>query len=180
MRCWKCPTGRLPSQALWCTAGGRGEVEAMKVEEEVERGKEVVEEEKISTSLVNQPLVRLSTCLQRTSPRCKSHTVQCHPVQIHSYILAARHGRTHRMSIYVEDITLLDKLGSTKNKQILPDSNRCLFSPPSFQLWISPPASCARVLVPLLAWAPKIASHWSCATLWTAMHSYKERRQKNW
>ena len=63
------------------------------VEEEVERDKEEVEEEKISTSLANQPLVRLSTCLQRTSPRCKSHTVQCHPVQIHSYILAARHGR---------------------------------------------------------------------------------------
>ena len=96
----------------------------MKEEEEVERDKEVAEEEKISTSLVNQPLVRLSTCLQRTSPRCKSHTVQCHPVQIHSYILAARHGRTHRMSIYVEDITLLDKLGSTKNKQILPDLKR--------------------------------------------------------
>ena len=37
-------------------------------------------------------------------------------------------------SIYVEDITLLHKLGSTKDKQILPDSNRCLFSPPSFQL----------------------------------------------
>ena len=105
------------------------------VEEEVERDKEVVEEEeKISTSLANQPLVRLSTCLQRTSPRCKSHTVQCHPVQIHSYILAARHGRTHKMSIYVEDITLLHKLGSTIDKQILPDSNRCLFSPPSFQL----------------------------------------------
>ena len=106
----------------------------MKVEEEVERDKEVEVEEKISTSQANQPLVRLSTCLQRTSPRCKSHTVQCHPVQIHSYILAARHGRTHRMSIYVEDITLLHKLGSTRDKQMRPDSNRCLFSPPSFQL----------------------------------------------
>ena len=77
------------------------------VEEEVERDKEVVEEEeKISTSLANQPLVRLSTCLQRTSPRCKSHTVQCHPVQIHSYILAASHGRTQRMSIKYMQVSI--------------------------------------------------------------------------
>ena len=80
-------------------------------------------------------------------------------------------------NIYVEDITLLDKLGSTRDKQMQPDSNRCLFSPPSFQLWISPPASCARVLVPLLAWAPKIASHRSCATLRTAMRSYQKAFQ---